>query len=119
MTDYYELKKQLEHNNAKLGEALPAELKGFMDLHNAALTDGALDPKTKELIALGISICIKCEPCITAHTASLIKLGVSRKEIEETIGVALFMGGGPATAYGGKTLEAYDQLSEKLTPATI
>jgi|SRR5690625_370734 len=111
-TDYVKFRKNLSSNNAKLGKALPSEMKGFMNLHNAALEDGALDPKTKELIALGISIGIKCEPCIVSHTQTLINRGVTRKEIEETVGVALFMGGGPATAYGGKALEVFEQLSE-------
>lgn len=88
-------------------------MKGFMNLHNTALEKGTLDPKTKELIALGISVCIKCEPCIVAHTKSLIDLGATREEIDETIAVTLFMGGGPATAYGGKALEAYDQFVAK------
>jgi alkylhydroperoxidase/carboxymuconolactone decarboxylase family protein YurZ len=43
----------------------------------------------------------------------MIKLRATRKEIEETIAVALFMGGGPATVYGGKALEAFDELAEK------
>lgn len=113
MTDYIEFKKNLDQNNGKLAKALPNEMQGFMGMHNAALEDGELDPKTKELIALGISIAIRCEPCIVAHSKSLIELGVTRKEVEETIAVTLFMGGGPSTAYGGKALEAFDQLSEQ------
>ena len=58
-----------------------------MNLHDAALEKGALDPKTKELIALGISICIRCEPCIISHVDSLIKLGVTKEEIQETVAV--------------------------------
>lgn len=112
MTDYVQKQKNLGKTNAKLARALPDEMKGFMSLHQAALEDGALNKKEKELIALGISIAIKCEPCMISHVKALIDLNVTREEIEETIGVALFMGGGPATAYGGKTLEMFDQLSE-------
>lgn len=112
MENFVEFRKDLGKTNAKLAQALPKEMKGFSSLHNAVLEDGSLDPKTKELIALGISIGIRCEPCIVSHTKTLIDLGVTREEVEETVGVALFMGGGPATAYGGKTLEIFDQFSE-------
>lgn len=107
-----ELLKKTNQNNMKLAKALPDEMGGFMKLHDAALEEGALDPKTKELIALGISIAIKCEPCIVSHMDSLIALDVSKEEIEETIGVAFFMGGGPAVAYGGKALAAYEELKK-------
>lgn len=112
MTNYVDFKKNLNNNNVHLARALPSEMKGFGAMHNASLKDGALDPKTKELIALGISIAIRCEPCIVAHTSSLIELGATREEIEETISVNLFMGGGPSTAYGGTALEVFDQLSK-------
>lgn len=107
-----ELLKKTNQNNMKLAKALPDEMGGFMKLHDAALEDGALDPKTKELIALGIAISVRCEPCIVSHTDSLIAMGVTREEIEETIAVALFMGGGPSLVYGGKALAAFDELKK-------
>lgn len=119
MTDYNKYLANVEENNRRLAKALPRELAGFMNMHNAALEEGALSPKTKELIALGISICIKCEPCITAHMKSLLQMGVNKKEIDETVGVALFMGGGPATAYGGKVLEAYEQMVERFQSVEV
>ncbi|NMA94404.1 MAG: carboxymuconolactone decarboxylase family protein [Clostridiales bacterium] len=111
MTNYKELLKETNATMGKVGGALPNEMAGFMKLHDAALEDKALDPKAKELIALGISIAIKCEPCIVSHMTALIELGATREEIAETVGVAIFMGGGPSIAYGGKALEAFDQLS--------
>lgn len=112
MADYKDGRNNLNENMMKLGKLLPNEMNGFMSLHNAALENKTLDPKTKELIALGIAICIKCEPCIIGHVDSLIKIGVTKEEVQETIAVAIFMGGGPAIAYGGKALEAFEQLSE-------
>lgn len=109
---YKELLDDSNKNMGKVGQALGKEMKGFMDLHDAALEDKELSPKTKELIALGISIAVKCEPCIVSHVTSLIQLGVTRGELEETVGVAVFMGGGPSVAYGGKVLAAYDELSK-------
>lgn len=113
MANYKDSLNNVNENNMKIAKELPKEMNGFMKLHDSALENRALDPKTKELIALGISIVIKCEPCIVSHVNSLIKMGVTREEILDTIAVAMFMGGGPALAYGGKVLEAYDQLSSK------
>ncbi len=110
MPDYKESLNGLNQNNMKIAKLLPDEMKGFMDLHHAALEDGAIHPKTKELIALGISIAIRCEPCIVSHVDSLVKMGATKEEIQETIAVAMFMGGGPSLAYGGKALEAFEQL---------
>ncbi|HZJ57278.1 MAG TPA: carboxymuconolactone decarboxylase family protein [Clostridia bacterium] len=111
MPDYKGSLKDINKSMMELGKLLPDEMNGFMNLHNAALAKGAMDPKTKELIALGISICIRCEPCIVSHVDSLIKMGVTKEEIKETVAVAIFMGGGPSVAYGGKVLEAFEQLS--------
>ena len=111
MANYKDLLNNVNSNNMKIAQLIPNEMSGFMGLHNAALEDAVLTPKAKELIALGISIAIRCEPCIVSHVDSLIKMGVTKEEIKETIAVAMFMGGGPSLAYGGKALEAFEQLS--------
>ena len=90
-------------NSKNLGAALPNEMKAFSNLFGEVFKDGALTVKEKEYIALG---------CIEAHTRNLINLDVSREEIAEIISVAVLMGGGPSTIYGGKALEAFDQLSK-------
>ena len=99
-------------NSKNLGGALPNEMKAFSDLFGAVFKDGALTVKEKEYIALGIAVAVRCEGCIEAHTRNLINLDVSREEIAEIISVAVLMGGGPSTIYGGKALEAFDQLSK-------
>lgn len=97
----------------KYCDALPEEMSGFKEMHDKALVDKALSRKTKELMALAISVCIRCDGCILSHVGTLVQLGTTREEIIETLGVALFMGGGPATAYGCKALAVYDELSAK------
>ena len=86
-------------------------MKAFGSLASAATKDGALDKKTKELMAIAISISIRCEGCIAYHTHNAFKAGASREEMLETINVAIEMGGGPSTVYGAKALEAYDEFS--------
>lgn len=83
----------------------------FTALHRASMGDGALDKKTKELLALAIGISTRCVDCIGFHVQGAIKHGATRDEIAETISVAVMMGGGPAYMYGVKALEAFDQLS--------
>ena len=80
-------------------------------LAQAATRPGALDPKTKELIALAIAIAGRCDGCVGFHTEAAIRHGASRAEVLEAIGVAIYMGGGPSYVYGAAALEAFDQLS--------
>ncbi len=112
MTDYKDFLKETNLTMGKVGKALPEAMRGFVQLHDKALEDKVLDMKTKELIAMGISIAVRCEPCIISHMTALIELGVTREELAEVVGVAVFMGGGPSIAYGGKALEAFDQLTK-------
>lgn len=84
---------------------------GFTAMHKAALSEGALTTKAKELQCIAIGIVTHCADCIGFHVRAAIKAGVTREEIAETIGVCVMMGGGPAYMFGVKALEAYDQLT--------
>ncbi|MEY4174020.1 MAG: hypothetical protein RI900_1185 [Actinomycetota bacterium] len=96
----------------ELRHEIPSVLKGFAELHQAAMADGALDRKAKELIALAISISHRCDGCIASHARAAAKAGASRAEVAETIGVAILMNGGPGTVYGPRALDAYDEFAE-------
>lgn len=93
----------------KLGAAIPATMGGFGQLHEAAIKDGALSSKTKELIALGIAITVRCDGCIAYHVHDAINAGASDAEIAETVGVAILMGGGPSVVYGIEAMQALSQ----------
>ncbi|MDH3476068.1 MAG: carboxymuconolactone decarboxylase family protein [Rhodospirillales bacterium] len=104
--------------NGSLSEAIqtyrraaPDLAKAFSGLAAAAGAPGTLDMKTKELIALAISITGRCDGCVGFHTEAAVKQGASRQEVLETIGMAIYMGGGPSFVYGAQALEAFDQLS--------
>ena len=109
VTDYQEKLNEARANNRNLFGALSETGKGFNAMHDAAVKDGALDLKTKELEAIAIAIAMRCEGCIVQHAKAYLKAGVTRDELVETIGIAVMMGGGPATVYGGKALDCYDQ----------
>jgi AhpD family alkylhydroperoxidase len=88
-----------------------ATAKGFHELHNAALAEGALGTKEKELIALAIGISKQCNDCIGFHVKAAIAAGATREEVAETVNVCVLMNGGPGYMYGIKAMEAYDQMA--------
>lgn len=93
----------------KLGTVIPGPMQGFGALHEAAMKEGALDSKTKELIALGIAITVRCDGCISFHVHDALEAGAKKSEIAETVGVAVMMGGGPSVVYGIEAMQALEQ----------
>ena len=96
----------------------PDVMKGFSALARAALEARALDTKTKELIALGIAVATRCDACIAFHAEAAVRHGATRDEVMETMGMAIYMGAGPAVMYAAQAVEAYDQYAAKSQPAT-
>jgi len=84
-------------------------MKAFGDLHQTAMTDGALSRVEKELMALAISVCIHCDDCIVVHVHGAIRAGATDDQLVEAIGTAIVMGGGPATMYAAEALRAIEQ----------
>lgn len=108
-TDFPTRHHDLTRSFKDLHGALPGPMRGFADLHRAALADGALSAKHKELMALAISIAVRCEGCVGFHVHDALRAGASRPEIEEAIGVAILMAGGPGAVYGADAHEALAQ----------
>lgn len=96
----------------KLGSAIPGPMQGFAALHQSATKAGALDTKTKELIALGIAITVRCDGCISFHVHDALGAGANKNEIAETVGVAVMMGGGPSVVYGVEAMQALEQFAK-------
>ncbi len=102
----------LRPETRELRRLIPDAYAGFSQLHRAALSPGALDTRTKELIAFGISVATQCDGCIASHARGAAHAGASREQVAEAIGVALLMVGGPATVYGPRALAAFDDFAE-------
>ncbi|MEP7101046.1 MAG: carboxymuconolactone decarboxylase family protein [Burkholderiales bacterium] len=98
---------------ATLRSGVPDVMKSFGSLGRAAMADGALSAKTKELMALALGVAARCDPCIGYHVQALVKLGASRQELDETLGVVVYMGGGPALMYAANAIAAFDEFSAK------
>jgi AhpD family alkylhydroperoxidase len=98
----------------------PDVMRAFSGLARAALEARALDTKTKELLALGIAVAVRCDACIAFHAEAALKQGATRDEVMETMGLAIYMGAGPSVMYAAQAVEAYDQYSgraETVAPA--
>ena len=91
-----------------LRQAIPDVYAGFSELHKAALAPGALDTKTKELIALAIAVAEECDGCIASHARGAARAGANRQEVAEAIGVTILMTGGPGTVYGPRAYAAFE-----------
>jgi AhpD family alkylhydroperoxidase len=102
---------------SKLRNGIPDVMKAFRDMDAAVSKDAALDPKTKELVALAIGVAARCDGCLAFHARAAHKYGASRAEVLEAVGMAIYMGGGPSVMYAALALEAFDQFAEAVVPA--
>ena len=108
---YKQLTQDVMANLAPLHKGVPQVMKGFGDMGKAAIADGALNAKTKELIALAVGVAARCDGCIAFHTKALVKLGATEAEVHETLGVAIYMGGGPSAMYASNAMAAFNEFS--------
>lgn len=107
--NYKEITAEITLSLSKMRKEQPEFMTGFSAMAQAAIKDGALSKKTKELIALALGIAGHCDACIGFHTHSLVKLGVTREEFLETLNMAVYMGGGPSLMYAAGALKAYEE----------
>jgi AhpD family alkylhydroperoxidase len=97
----------------------PQVMKAFSGIAQSALAPKALDGKTKELIALGICVAVRCDDCIAFHVKAAFEQGASREEVTEALGMAIYMGAGPSVMYASHALEAFDQFAERRSAARL
>ena len=109
--NYREITRSVSTSLGRLRPNIAEVSKGFATMAQGAMRDGALDGKTKELIALALGVAGHCDACIGFHTQALIRLGATRAEIEEALGVAVYMGGGPSLMYAADAMTAYEQFT--------
>ena len=106
--DHPTLVQQINESLGPFRKSQPEAMKGFAQLAQASMADGALSAKHKELIALAIGVSQRCSGCIGFHVKALKKLGATREELEEMLTVCVYMGGGPALMYTAEALKAWD-----------
>ena len=110
-TGFRHLTQGVSARLASLRNSTPDVMDSFGELGRAATANGVLDRKTKELIALALSVATRCDPCIGFHMQTLVKLGVTRQEVDEALGVATYMGGGPSLMYHANAISAFEEFN--------
>ena len=103
---FHDITQEVTHNLAYMRSELPDVMKGFHDLGRAATHAGALDAKTKELIAVALGVAAHCDPCIGFHVKAYVRHGGTKRELAEALGMAVYMGGGPSLMYAANALAA-------------
>lgn len=96
-----------------LGKGNKEIMQALGTLDNAAMSQKALDDKTRELIALAVAATTRCDGCISIHAQAAVKAGASREELLETLATAIALNAGAATVYSSRILEAFDEFSAK------
>jgi AhpD family alkylhydroperoxidase len=107
--DWPELAKLLTADIRNLRLGAPDVMKAFSSMATAAGAPGVLDAKTKELIALAVSVAVRCDDCIAFHAKAAAQRGATREEILETLGMSVYMGAGPSVMYASHALAAFTQ----------
>lgn len=106
--------RDLSPLSRELRHAIPEVYRGFSEMHKASLAPGAIDTKTKELMAFAIAVSQQCDGCIASHARGAARAGATRQEAAEAIGVSILMSGGPSTVYGPRAFKAFCEFEEEL-----
>ena len=115
LPSYQDIIKDTSAEIAKLRAEIPDTLRGFSAMAQGASKPGALDAKTKELIAMAIGVANRCDACLGFHAKALVRLGATPEEFREMLGVAVYMGGGPSLMTAAEAMLAYEEFGgEKL-----
>lgn len=112
MGKYKDIMKETHTGTSGVRTHIPGVYEGFGDMYRAVYADGELSAKIKELMAVAIAVQEGCDGCIASHVRSAVRKGANEKEMAETIGVTIQMGGGPASIYAAHAWNAYQEFSE-------
>ena len=94
-----------------LRERIPGVYSGYAATSQAAMAEGELPTRVKELIALAIAVTRECDGCIASHARGAARAGASTGEVAEALGVAIMMNGGPGTVFAPRAYEAFLEFS--------
>lgn len=108
-----EILDDLRQPVADLNALISGVFDGYRAMSAAAMSDGALDAKTKELIAVAIGVTRMCDGCIASHVRAAARKGATSQEVAEALGVAILMNGGPGTVHAPRALEAFHEFAPK------
>jgi AhpD family alkylhydroperoxidase len=107
MLEWNLYRDQIAAGVGELGKLSPDTVRGYGSLSAAGSKTGHLEAKTRELIAIAVAISLRCDGCIASHVDAAIKLGATREEIAEAMGVAVSINAGAAIVYATRALDAF------------
>ncbi|WP_444994153.1 carboxymuconolactone decarboxylase family protein [Aliikangiella sp. IMCC44359] len=107
---FEEFRAKRQAGNEKLLDTENLVTKRLMSLDKQAYKDAALPANIKELLALTASMVLRCNDCIDYHLETTVKMGYSREEIDEAIGIALLVGGSIVIPHARHAAESLDFL---------
>ncbi len=111
---YSELNQNTIQNMKKMYKYIPEFMTHFGNMSKWTHQEGgALDPKTRELVAMALAVASHCPSCLGFHAESLVKYQGTREELMDVLGMAIYMGGGPSAMYAADAVQAYDEFYEK------
>lgn len=111
MGHFHDVAEDLRHPTRDLRRAIPDTWAGFSAMHTSAMAEGALPARVKELMALVVGVIEHCDGCVAYHARAAAAAGASEDEVSEALGVALLMGGGPASVWAPRALAAYREFA--------
>ena len=108
MMDWAEYRQQINATLKEMSEVNPGVIKAYVAMHHANAASTRLDARTRELIALAVSVTLRCDGCINAPTDAAFKAGASKEDIVDALGVAMMVNAGAAMVYSARTIDAFD-----------
>lgn len=108
-----EFRKKREALNEKILSRENVNIKRFFGIDTAVYRPGALDSKTKELLGLVASTVLRCDDCIAYHLIRCREEGVSDAEMDETMAVALVVGGSITIPHLRRAYDFWDDLRKE------
>lgn len=103
---YNEWPREME----KIKHELPDLFRAFGGLFQAAMKEGALSIREKELIAMSVALAVRCQPCMNLHVQKCLQAGASREQVLEAAAVVVMMQGGPGYTHVPEIIKALDHL---------
>ncbi|KGG92575.1 carboxymuconolactone decarboxylase family protein [Comamonas thiooxydans] len=111
LMDWIETLKKNRAAGGMLMKATPKFMQSYQAFNAAQNSNGALDAKTRELIALAVAVTTRCDGCIAAHAKGAKDAGVTEAELADALGTAMALNTGAAFVYSNRVMEAYQQFA--------
>ena len=108
-TDYY---SETGKYRDRFDEALPSLMPSYSTFRKEVYRDGALNQKTKRLIALAAGLQAGCTRCVQGQTKDAVAAGATKAEILEAVAVAIVMGGTAVSAETWRVVKVLEELGK-------